>query len=133
MKIERNLSEKGKLVCFSVKNAHVSRKGLMRMIAALDGVSITKKPKFFDGEVFCEFEFKGGKFLVDEPWGDHPTYEIYATEAHSDEMELLANHIENASAIIDGDWGHKLYLLLTHIISVILLLVILKGLGQLFA
>lgn len=83
------------------------------MIKSFDGANITKQPRFFDDDVFCEFEINGQKFFVEEPYGDNTTYDVVAPEYNMKEMELLALHFEEISPLKDGDFGHKIYFL-TH-------------------
>jgi hypothetical protein len=132
MKIEKYINDNGEWRCFVVSNTHVSRSGFVRMIASCNGVFITKHPKFFDDDVFCEFEINGHKFCVEEPYGDNTTYDVVAPEANLKEMEFLAKHIENTSPIKGGDLGHQIYFLMGYVIRALVFFAIVRAIWVYF-
>jgi hypothetical protein len=132
MKLNKYTNEQGALRYFSVNNLLVSRSGLCRMIASCEGVTITKKPRFFDDDVFCEFTINGHRFYVEEPFGDNATYDFVAPESGSAEMQQLAKHLETMSPVTGGDFGHQLYFLFIFITGGLFMLVIFKAILELF-
>ena len=89
----------------------VSRTGMVKILTSLEGVTILHHPKFYDAEVFCEFEFGGHKFEITEPYGDSSTYDVVASESAQSELEVIAIHFEAAEPVKGGDIGQRLYFL----------------------
>lgn len=73
------LDEDGRLLAFEVENAGLDRRGVCRIVGAIPGARITRRPKFLSWlreEVFCEFLVDGKKFIAWEPFGDNSRYWI---------------------------------------------------------
>ncbi len=71
------------LVAFEV-NAALGRRRAARVVAAIAGVRILRRPRLLAGvreEVFCEFELKGQRFNVWEPFGGSSRYWIGSSNA----------------------------------------------------
>jgi hypothetical protein len=69
----------GKEFAFEVKNFHLGRKGLCRLVARIPGCTVVRKPSrfrwsFWDEPEFCEFELEGVRFAAWETWGDSSRY-----------------------------------------------------------
>lgn len=111
MKIKRYINDEGECKGFEVSNGLISRAGMARVLSKLEGVNITHFPKFYDDEVFCEFEIDGFKFRLTEPWGDSDIYELYLHEANSDLVEKIVTHFEDAKPIQGGDFAQRLFFL----------------------
>ncbi len=66
------------LIAFEV-NALLGRRLTTRVVSTIEGVRILSRPRllsWFREEVFCEFELKGQRFNVWEPFGDNSRYWI---------------------------------------------------------
>jgi len=71
----------GREFAFEVKNFHLGRNALCRLIARIPGCRVMRKPSWFrwsfeDEPEFCEFELGGVRFVAWEPWGDNSRYWI---------------------------------------------------------
>jgi hypothetical protein len=95
----------------------ISRAGMVKVLSAFEGISITHYPKFSDDEVFCEFTFCGYKFKVSEPFGDNSVYDLLAPEGNLPEMDLIAKHFENSKPIKGGDEGHNAFFMANWLVS----------------
>ncbi len=111
MNINRLQNDQGDFRCFEIDNTIISRNGMAKVVAQLTDVKVTHFPRFYDDEVFCEFELNGHKFEVMEPYGDSTTYDIVAPDARLLEMELIAEHFEKSTPIKGGDFGQRLFFL----------------------
>ena len=111
MKINRLTNDLGDFRCFEIDNTTVSRNGVAKVVAKLADVKVTHFPRFYDDEVFCEFELNSHKFEVMEPYGDSTTYDIIAPDGQLPEMELIADHFEKSAPIKGGDLdkGYSFY------------------------
>jgi hypothetical protein len=70
-------NEEGKLHAFEVRNMLLSRRGVVKVVSRIPGVSIIRKPKFFSWrreDVFCKFMVDGKLFVVEEPYGDNSRF-----------------------------------------------------------
>jgi hypothetical protein len=75
MKIYDLKDETGRIFAFEVWN--FGRHRACRFVSKIPGVKILKRQKhfqFFSHDKFCEFELKGLKFVLWEPWGDSSRY-----------------------------------------------------------
>ncbi|MCJ8268928.1 MAG: hypothetical protein MJK04_05935 [Psychrosphaera sp.] len=120
MEIERYINDEGECCCFAVDNTKVSRIGMSRMLCALPGVVITKVPKFYDTDIFCEFDYQGSNFFIEEPYGDNATYDVVAPEGGLESFNKIALFFEETAPLKGGDWGYNLMFLLRVIISTLI-------------
>ena len=76
MKLFEIRDDKDRIVAFEVSNLFVSRRRVARLVKSIPGARTTFSPQFFSWPqaVFCRFEIDGGKFLVEEPFGDSSRY-----------------------------------------------------------
>ena len=116
MEIERYTNDEGEFRCFAVDNAKVSRRGMTMVVSQLPGVTITKSPRLFDNDVFCEFTYQGKRFIIEEPYGDSKTYDV-APESGLAAFEEMANFFEAATPIKGGDWPYNTMYLLRMVIA----------------
>jgi len=112
MNVERYINDEGEFRCFVVDNTKVSRSGMTKMLSTIPGVTITKSPRFFDGDVFCEFTYKEKFFIIEEPYGDNTTYDVIAPENGLVAFDDIATFFEGAVPIRGGDWGYNSMFLL---------------------
>ena len=137
MNIERLKNDNGDFFCFEVENRIISRKGMAKVISKLVGVEILHYPKFYDAEVFCEFELGGHRFEITEPYGDSSVYDVCAPKENLPEMELVANHFELSSPIRGGDSAQRVFFLLNWFLFSFIILGggygILKGFSSVFS
>jgi hypothetical protein len=69
----------GSVFAFEVDNFGLGRRGVCRVVAAIEGARILRRPKFlswFRESVFCEFVIDGEPFQAEEPYGDSSRYWI---------------------------------------------------------
>ena len=117
MKIERLINDEGVFRCFAVDNSKISRHGMKQIVSSVPGVLITKTPRFWDDDVFCEFTYKGKSFFIEEPWGDNVTYDVVAPDKSEQELSEIALLFESTKPIKGGDFGHKIFSLISIIIG----------------
>jgi hypothetical protein len=69
------------LIAFEI-NASLGRRRATRVVASIAGVRILRSPRLLAREeVFCEFELKGQRFNVWEPFGGSSRYWIGSSNA----------------------------------------------------
>ncbi len=117
MQLERYINDEGEFRCFAVSNKKLSRSGMVQILSNLDGVEITKHPKYNDIDVFCEFSFSGHNFKIDEPYGDSSTFDVCSKEPNLDALNVLADYFKNSSPINGGDIGHNVFSLVNMAVS----------------
>ena len=117
MDIDRLINDKDEFRCFEVDNQKISRVGMTKVLASLEGVRINKHPKFYDPEVFCRFSFMGREFMATEPYGDSSVYDVSGPAGSSKELEIIAKHFEASDPIRGGDAGQKVYFLINWVIA----------------
>ena len=118
MKIERYISDQGEFRCFAVENRIISRAGLVKVLGRIQDINITKHPRFWDDDIFCEFEYRGMAFVVEEPYGDNTTYDLSSKVLCSEVLEEIASHFEAAAPIKGGDSSHTAFVLVRGLIAV---------------
>ena len=77
MHIYEVINESGEVFAFEINNTLLSRKKVIQIIEDLPGVNVVGRPKgfVFDNEnEFCQFEYEGNTFIIEEPWGDSSRY-----------------------------------------------------------
>jgi len=109
MRINRLQNDQGEFRCFEIDNRTISRNGMAKIISQLSGVEVTHYPKFYNDEVFCQFELNGHKFEMTEPYGDSSVYDVVAPEDLQPEMNYIAEHFEKSRPIKGGDFGQRLF------------------------
>jgi hypothetical protein len=76
--------KEGRLHAFEVHNALLGRRGLLAVVKAIPGATITRKPlllfSWFREEEFCEFTIGDLLFVACEPFGDNSRYWIGAKQ-----------------------------------------------------
>lgn len=87
------------------------------MIASIPDVIVTKYPRFFDGDIFCEFTYKGKHCTIEEPYGDSTTYDIVTPESGLIVFKEIACAIEKAEPIKGGDWGYNIVFLMRMLVA----------------
>jgi hypothetical protein len=117
MQLERYINDEGEFRCFAVSNEKLSRSGMAKILSELDGVEITKRPKYNDIDVFCEFSFSGHEFEIAEPYGDNSTYDVCSKEPDLKALTALADYFESSSPIRGGDTGHIVFSLINMAVS----------------
>jgi hypothetical protein len=117
MKVDRLINDNGQFRCFEISNIIVSRTGMSRVISQLEGVVVTHRPKFYDDEFFCEFEFRGQRFEMSEPYGDSSVYDVTGPESTQTELETIASHFENVPPITGGDFPRNVYFLFSWLLK----------------
>ena len=103
---------------------------MAKMISKLDGVKILHYPRFYDDEVFCEFEFGGYKFEMTEPYGDSSVYDVVAPKPNLSEMHEVAEHFESTNAVKGGDFAQNVYFLCSWVISSAVLIGLVVGIWR---
>ena len=66
-----------RIFAFEVSNLVLGRSGVCRVIQAIPGAVLTRKPKllsWFREGSFCEFTVDGETFEAEEPFGDNSRY-----------------------------------------------------------
>jgi hypothetical protein len=102
MKIYPVQDEENNLHAFEIANWKVSRARATKIVKAISGASIIRKPKrFFSGireEVFCEFKINGTLFEINEPYGDNSRYWVGKKEEGGwcEELEVVKNAFQAA-------------------------------------
>ncbi|WP_281558147.1 hypothetical protein [Thalassomonas sp. RHCl1] len=124
------MNDEGQFRCFVVDNAKISRNGMTKIASAIPGVTITKSPRFFDDDVFCEFTYKGNSFTIEEPYGDNATYDVVAPEDSLVAFEEIATFFEEATAIKSRDWGYNIMFLLRTVIASLLFIGFIRWLSS---
>ncbi len=79
MKIYELKDKEGRVFAFEVGNTLLSRRNVCKIVLAIPGARLIKKPCFlsrFREEEFCEFEVHGQKFAACESFGDGSRYWI---------------------------------------------------------
>ena len=79
MHIYEVINESGEVFAFEINNTLLSRKKVIQIIEELPGVTVVSKPQdfVFDNESeFCQFEYEGDTFIIEEPWDDSSRYWI---------------------------------------------------------
>ena len=79
MKTYELLDKDGHFFAFEVGNAGLGRRGVCRVVEAIPGAKVVRRPKFlswFREEEFCEFVVDGKTFVAWEPYGDSSRYWI---------------------------------------------------------
>ena len=117
MNIERYINDDGEFRCFVVDNTKVSRNGMTKMVSSISGVTVTKYPRFFDDDIFCEFTFKEHYFIIEEPYGDNTTFDVVAPENGLEAFNEIANFFENATPLRSGDWGYNTLFLMRIVLA----------------
>jgi hypothetical protein len=117
MNIERYINDDGEFRCFVVDNTKVSRNGMTKMVSSIPGAIITKSPRFFDDDVFCEFTYKEKCFIIEEPYGDNTTYDVIAPENGLVAFDEIATFFESATPTKGGDWGYNSMFLLRMVVA----------------
>ena len=77
MKVFDIADDQGRVFAFEVVN--FGRHRVAKFLERTPGVKVIRKQKHFAATseaVFCEFEFRGQRFLVEEPWNDSSRYWI---------------------------------------------------------
>jgi hypothetical protein len=77
MKTRDLRNDQGQLIGFSVSNLLLSRHGIPRIVASIDGAEVVRKQKRFalsDPDDFCKFVLDGKTFLAVEPFGDNSEF-----------------------------------------------------------
>ncbi|MEZ5489604.1 MAG: hypothetical protein R3F50_04735 [Gammaproteobacteria bacterium] len=76
------INDEGEIHGFEIGNLLVTRKGVLRIVERIPEVTVTLKPKLFarppQHDVFCQFQYQGQEFEIEEPWGDNSRYLISA-------------------------------------------------------
>lgn len=74
--------EDGAYTGFEISNLLISRRGVVRILKRIAGVTITNAPRAwrFGDNDFVHFALNGHTFLVVEPFGDNDCYWIVAEE-----------------------------------------------------
>jgi hypothetical protein len=122
MNIERCFYDNNEFRCFLVDNTKVSRTGMCKMVQLIPGVIVTKIPRFWDDDIFCEFTYKEKCFFIEEPYGDNVTYDVVAPKNGLVAFEEIAAFFESATPIKGGDWGYNtLFLMRTFVAAMIFL------------
>ena len=79
MRIYDLRDEEGRVVAFEVPNMWLGRRGALRVIRAIAGARITRRPHaftLFAEEDFCEFTLGDVTFGISAPFGDNSRYWI---------------------------------------------------------
>ena len=82
MKVYDITDDEGRIFAFEVDNTPLGRQGAWRVVRAIAGARVIRRPRrfwLFDPDEFCEFELDGVRFVVEEPWGDNSRYWIGPT------------------------------------------------------
>ena len=94
MKVHRHTEDKEEYRCFSVSNNLLTRRAAVRVISNIPYIKITKKPKYGDDDIFCEFQLNGFNFTIDEPYGDNSEFDIMCEKPNITELEIIAKTFE---------------------------------------
>jgi len=89
MKTEKYINDIGEFRCFGFPNSLVGKSGVKEILSRIAGTKITYWNKHWGAEVFCEFDYKGQKFEVSEPYGDNSYYDILCNEPNTPELEEI--------------------------------------------
>jgi hypothetical protein len=77
MKVHDLKDNDGRIYAFEVSNGLLGRKSAIKIVEAIPGVQISRRPHLFDGEEeFGEFKLGGVIFKIWEPFGDNSRYWI---------------------------------------------------------
>jgi len=79
MKVYDLHDTQNRLWAFEISNLGVGRRGVCRVVEAIPGAMLKRKPKFlswFREDAFCEFLVDGELYVAEEPWGDNSRYWI---------------------------------------------------------
>jgi len=131
MIIVRLKNDNGEFRCFEVDNRVISRYGMAQVVSKLQGVKISRYPRFYDDEVFCEFEFGGKKFEITEPYGDSSVYDVVAPIDGQCELAKIAEHFEMSPPIKGGDIAHNMLFFMTSIVWPIFVIAFVIGVAKL--
>jgi len=88
------LNDAGELRAFEVAVPLLGRQWLVRRVARVPGVAITRRPEIFSWcreEIFCEFRIGDVSFEIWEPYGDNSRYWIgpLDNQTHSETRVLM--------------------------------------------
>ncbi len=99
MKTYENHNADGVLQSFEVPNSALSRRAVVRILKSVPDLKILREPKiilsWFREDVFCEFEFAGVRYQVEEPFGDNSRFWVGGSET-TEEFEIVANAFRKA-------------------------------------
>lgn len=99
MKIEKYINDAGEFRCFGFSNAFFHKKDVREFVESLPEAKITFFTKAFGAEDFCEFHYRGEKFVVSEPYGDNSFYDVLCdkpdTEALNEIYEMFCEIAES--------------------------------------
>lgn len=85
MNIYRLIREDGQGFAFEIENSYISRRKILKLLSAVDGVSNVVPRKLFSSssDIHVEFSFQGENFVVWEPYGDSSRYWIGPKEENN--------------------------------------------------
>ena len=119
MKIERYINDNNEFRCFGFPNALVGKNGTKDILSRLSGLEMTYWNKSWGAEVFCEFNYKGKKFEVSEPYGDNSYYDILCEEPNTPELEELYTLFLSTSVPTRKTYGRVIVLFVVLIILMV--------------
>jgi hypothetical protein len=76
MKIEQYINDDGEFRCFGFSNTFFHKNDVKEFVESLSDSKITYFTKAYGAEDFCEFIYKGERFIVSEPYGDNSYFDI---------------------------------------------------------
>jgi len=79
MKVYDLQDKEGRNFAFEVPNSFIGRSEVARIVGAIPGATLVRKPKMFSfvsEEEFCEWEINGVHFKAWEPFGDNSRFWI---------------------------------------------------------
>ncbi len=86
MKVYDLHDKEGRNFAFEIGNSFIDRSEVARIVKAIPGATLIKKPRTFSWvseEEFCEWEINGVRFKAWEPFGDNSRYWIGPESAQS--------------------------------------------------
>ncbi|MEH6543009.1 MAG: hypothetical protein V7721_03615 [Porticoccaceae bacterium] len=97
MQVFEDRNNIGQLRFFEVNNTFLGRRGVVRIIKRVPGVTITQTPKiflsWFRESEFCKFKIGENEFTVGEPFGDNSRYWISGPR-QSEKLEDVASEFK---------------------------------------
>jgi len=89
MKIEQYINDDGEFRCFGFSNTFFHKKDVKKFIESLSESKITFFTKAYGAEDFCEFIYKGEKFIVSEPYGDNSFFDILCEKPDTEALNEI--------------------------------------------
>jgi len=119
MKIEKYINDDGEFRCFGFSNTFYHKNNVKKFVESLPGSKIVFFTKDFGAEDFCEFRYRGEKFIVSEPYGDNSFYDILCENPDTDALKDIYEKFCNIAASEKNEKSSKLRLAIWLLVIVL--------------